>query len=143
MTREQIKQKYDGLQTKALKAAKQLSHMGDWACLFMSLCSIAEEQSDREMDIVTAYIKCLEAKYVDNEWTCLDQCAILQLLTGKKWTRRTVASLGVVADNEYTVEKWVRGKNTHFRRRYVDTVKDSKTVKYGKLDCYYIYKVEE
>ena len=70
------------------------------------------------------------------------QCMFLRDLTGDVWERQEMKSLpAVVPDNMYTVEKWVNPRTgfTHFRRRFMDTVKNSVTVKEGSLICYYGY----
>ncbi len=47
----------------------------------------------------------------------------------------------VINDNQFTIEKWFnpRTKFTHFKRRFVDTLQSSVTVKEGKVIEYYIY----
>lgn len=80
--------------------------------------------------------------WLRTDYTCEDSLAILESATGKKFLRKIVDKLpAVVKDNEFTVEKWYnpRTKYIHFKRRFVDTLKSSITVKEGSIKEYYIY----
>ena len=140
------KEKYIGLQSKLWSHSALLQSMGSYSCLFLSLCSIAEEYleetgNSKKLDILEAAIGCRERGLIDEEWTC-SSVEILDFLTGAKWGRQELKALPEkVPDNMYTVEKWYNKRTgfTHFRRRWGDTLKESVTVKEGKLVCYYAF----
>lgn len=82
--------------------------------------------------------------WLKEDYTCENSISILNSATEKKFSRRIVEKLpDVIKDNEFTVEKWYnpRTKYTHFKRRFVDTLKSSVTVKEGKIKEYYIYSI--
>lgn len=137
-----VKERYDGLQTLFLAA-----HQG--ACHFLTLCSIADEyRHDHDMpyvDLIWAIRVCRSRQLIDDEFYVLDDGTnVLKLLTnGKKWTRKDVEKLGEIRDNDYTEAEWFNPRTgyTHFRRRYVDTLRDSVTVKEGYIKKYRVYTV--
>jgi len=136
MTQNAIERRYKGVQTFLTEG-----------CLFLSLCSIAEQVANMHIDILSAIQYAKAEGWIDanNDMTKASQCALLGFLTGKKWHREELTALpNPVPDEMYTVEKWLNPKNgfTHFRRRFVDTVADSVTVKMGKLVSYYGYVYE-
>lgn len=137
MTRlqEQICDIYDGLQTKL---------GNEDACHFLCLCSIAHEFTGKPVDVLGTITK-VHGKWMETGYYVTDALAILKMLTGHKWTIRKVPMLPpVIKDNEYTELLWENPKTgrQHFTRRYVDTVKNSKTVKDGYVKEYRIYTVE-
>jgi hypothetical protein len=134
-----VKERYDGIQTAFFNANR-------YACLFLSLLSIAEDVTGNPSDFIGMYKLCLKKHWIDKEFACLDQCAILKYLTGKTWKREVLTFLPLpVPDNMYTVEKWYnpRTKFTHFKRRFVDTITGSITVSEGKIKKYYCYTMED
>lgn len=136
MTQNAVEQRYKGVQTFLTEG-----------CLFLSLCSIAEQVANMHIDILSAIQYAKTEGWIDanNDMTKTSQCALLEFLTGKKWHREEFTTLpNPVPDEMYTVEKWRNPKNgfTHFRRRFVDTLTDSVTVKMGKLVSYYGYEYE-
>lgn len=134
-----IKERYNGIQTVFEKA-------GDYACLFLSLLSIAEEYTGLPVDFIVAYRKCIELGLIEKDFYCNDQEKMLYELTGKKWKKTVVKELpDLVPENMYTVEKWHNDRTgfTHFKRRGFDTLENSATVKEGKIIEYYCYSVEE
>ena len=145
-----IRQKYIGLQTRLKERSRMLSCMGDYSCLFLCLCSIAEEWFEElfgdfkkglTLDMAEFALECREKGYIDDEWTCRTE-DILRLATGVAWRKAEVKELpAVVPDEMYTVEKWYNPRTgyTHFRRRWGDTVKDSVTVREGQLVGYYTF----
>ena len=138
-----IKERYDGLQT-LFKAAYES------ACHFLTLCSIADEyRADHKLpyiDLIWAIRTCRSRQLIDDEFYVKDDgTGVLKLLTdGQKWSRKDVAKLGKVGDNDYTEAEWFNPRTgyTHFRRRYVDTLRDSVTVAEGYIKQYRIYTVE-
>ena len=142
-----IKEKYAGLQSAAKKDAALLACMGDYACLFLCMCSIADEynrahHNGRTVDVVALALRCHAAGYIDGEWTVKNQCAVLELATGVRWKKAIAPALpDPVPEEMYTVEKWYNKRTgyTHFRRRGYDTVENSVTVRDGARECYYTY----
>ncbi len=118
-----------------------------YACFFLSLLSVAEEQRAAQgqafpqVDLLDAARYCREKGWIDDEFTVKYDCKILAWLTGRKVTKEVVDRLGAVKGNQYTVEKWLAadGKSNHFRRRYFYVYNDSRTVKEGTRMCYYVY----
>lgn len=134
MTQEAVIRRYAGAQTFLTEG-----------CLFLSLCSIAEQVTNMHIDILSAIQHAKSEGWIDqnNDMTEASQCALLEFLTGKKWHREELSDLpNPVPDEMYTVEKWCRAKTTHFRRRFVDTLTKSVTVARGKLSGYYGYVYE-
>lgn len=129
------KDRYTSLQTI-------LGNCYQWGCLFLCLCSIAEEQSGKHVDLIDA-IKVSQAKgWLSASFDVNDNLSILEYLTGKKWSRNTVNSLPhSISTNEYTVAIYYNKRTgfKHFRRRGYDTLESSVTVKEGTLIGYYIY----
>ncbi len=149
MNANKLREKYIGLQTKMLKSADDIKQFGDYSCLFLCLCSIAEEYNESHhsryrVDILADYLACRSKGYIGDEFFVKDSTAVLEYLTGQKWKREIVESLPEpVPDNMYTVERWYNQKTryTHFRRRWGDTLVDSNTVRNGKLTNYYLFTV--
>ena len=135
-----VKERYNGIQTVFEKA-------GDYACLFLSLLSIAEEYTGLPVDFIVAYRKCIELGLIEKDFFCNDQEKILYELTGAKWTKTVVKELPdhPVPENMFTVEKWFNERTglTHFKRRMFDTLESSVTVKEGYIKEYYCYEAEE
>lgn len=134
------KQRYQGIQS-TLKIA------GDNACHFLTLLSIAEEESEAPIDLIEAIRITQKMKWMNSEFTVTvaGSLALLEYYTDKKWTRREVKVLpSVIKDNEYT-EAVYKNDNTgfnHYRRRGYDTLNHSVTVAEGYIEKYYIYTCE-
>lgn len=149
MNANKLREKYIGLQTKMLKSADDIKQFGDYSCLFLCLCSIAEEYNESHhnryrVDILADYLACRSKGYIGDEFSVKDSTAVLEYLTGQKWKREIVEALpDTVPDNMYTVERWYNQNTryTHFRRRWGDTLVDSNTVRNGKLTNYYLFTV--
>ena len=142
------REKYIGLQSKIFREKKFLGCMGDYSCLFLCLCSIAEEfldsqhYVDMKVDVLSSALWAKDAGLLGDDWTCRDSVKILEGLTGFRWKREEVKKLpAVLARESFSVEKWYNKKTgfTHFRRRWGDTLDDSKTVKNGVLVCFYVF----
>lgn len=129
MTHNEIKRRYAGVQTFLTDG-----------CYFLALMSIAEEVSGSPIDLLSAIALCRAEGWVTDDAYVNNPTAILHAFTGKRWTHKESTSLpDTVPDNMYTIQKWERGTTTHFRRRYVDTLKDSVTVKLGTIHSYYLF----
>ena len=136
-----MRSRYEGIQNYVMSARD--------SCFFLSLLSVAEEERDRrgvrnpQLDFLDSIRKCIDKKYIGYDYFVRDDCAILTLLTGFKCTKEVVQEVGIVKANQYTIEKWVRGDKTHFRRRGWDVYKNSDTVRYGYRMCTYKYTFED
>lgn len=138
MNEKDVKNRYEGIQT-ALKMA------GDYACLFLSVLSIAEEYTGLPVDFIVAYRKCIDLGLIEKDFFCNDQEKILYELTGTKWKKSVLKELPEsVPESMFTVEKWYNPRTgfTHFKRRGFDTLERSITVKEGKISEYYCYEAE-
>ena len=133
--------RYDGIQNYIMRAGE--------SCFFLTLLSIAEEERERNdwnyphIDFLDAVRACVDKKWLWKDFTVYDDCKILSYLTSMKVTKEVVQDVGIVKANQYTVEKWVWGDRTHFRRRGWDVYKDSMTVENGYRMCTYKYTFEE
>lgn len=118
-------------------------------CHFLTLCSIAEEalqwinrNDNIKVDLIDAVNLAFDKYLIDAGYDVKNNCGLLEALTpGHHWTQTTVYELTNVMDNEFTevVYKNPRNNFKHYRRRSVDTLKDSVTVKEGYILEYRIY----
>ena len=135
MNFSKLKSRYSGIQTKLLK-------IGSDGCLFLCLCSIIEEVTGFPCDIIGILQESLAKGWLKKDFTVSDSLALLQEYTGKKFRRVEVSTLPTeIKDNEFSIEHWFN-PNTgyeHFKRRFVDTLTTSVTVKEGVIAEYYIY----
>lgn len=130
------KTRYSGIQS-------ELKVCGSEGCHFLSLLSIAEEVIKEPIDLLDAIRLAKDNNLIDDEFTVLDNCALLCVLTGKSWRQSEVGTLpDIILDNEYTEVIYYnpRTKFKHYRRRGFDTLKNSVTVKEGRVFAYRIYK---
>ena len=138
-----IQERYEGLQTL-------FGTMKDEACHFLVLCSIADEyllsHGYPAIDLINIIRVSQKRKWItDDFYVQNDGTPILSYLTGRKWTRKEVVKLPIIRDNDYTEAIWYNPRTTyhHYRRRYFDTLVNSKTVAEGRIEKYYIYTVED
>lgn len=136
MNRQKLIARYKGVQTFLTEG-----------CLFLSLLSIAEESRSKPFDCLDIIEYSRKMGYIDekNEMSEDGQVSLLRDLTGKRWKRRIMKELPrSVPDEMFIVEKWLNPRTgfTHFRRRFVDTLTNSITVKEGALVAYYGYIYE-
>ena len=137
-----MKSRYEGIQNYIMHA--------DESCFFLTLLSVAEEERKRRgwvdseipIDFLAAVRECMDMGWLRNDFTVVNDCAILKRYTTHKCTKEVVQDVGIVKANQYTVEKWAWGDRTHFRRRGWDVYKNSQTVKYGYRMCTYKYTFE-
>ena len=136
MNLSQIKSRYTGIQTK-------LKEIHESGCLLLALCTIIEEVTGKEADLIGIIQESRAKGWLEADYTVKDSLAILNAFTGKRFKRRIVKKLpDIIGDNEFTIEKWKNDRTgfTHFKRRFVDTLISSVTVKEGYICEYYIYK---
>lgn len=135
MNLSRIKSRYAGIQSK-------LEGMDKTGCLFLCICTIIEEVTGLPCDIIGILQESMAKGWLDKDFTVKNSPAILHEYTGKKFRRVEVSTLpSVIKDNEFSIEHWVNpntGKE-HFKRRFVDTLTSSVTVKEGYIKEYYIY----
>ncbi len=134
-----VKERYQAIQTK-------LKVCGEEGCLFLSLLSIAEEISNKQIDLITAYNIAIENKYMLQDFYMLNQEGFIAKLVSKPIKKEIFKSLpDQVPNNMYTIEKWYnpRTRLIHFRRRVFDTLENSTTVKEGYIKEYYCYSIME
>jgi hypothetical protein len=135
MDLSKIKSRYSGVQTR-------LKNISDYGCLFLALCTIIEEVTGKEADIIGMIQLSRQKGWLSADYTVEDSIAILNEYTGKSFKREIFDFLpDTIRDNEFTIEKWYNPRTgyTHFKRRFVDTLLSSVTVKEGRIKEYYIY----
>ena len=146
MTINAIKKRYEGIQTL-------MKNFSDSSCNLLSLCTIIEEVSGQPADLIgivqwgrnTKINKNSSTNIIDDDWTVNDNFAVLSKFSGKKkWKRTEVTELPKkIKDNQFTFEIWKKKPTDaamHVKRRFVDTLINSQTVKTGKIVKYYIYE---
>lgn len=134
-----LKQRYQNLQTL-------LEVCGTDGCHFLTLCSIAEEESHKPVDLIDAIKVSIDKGWFTRDFWGKDAEAFLGYLTKKRWTRREVPVLhSSVKSYEYTEANWYNPRTgyRHHRRRGFDTIENSITVKEGYIESYYIYTCED
>lgn len=118
-----------------------LWHMQD-ACYFLCLLSIAEEYLDKKVDLLDSARYCMKQGWINKDFFVNDPERILKWLCDASDVRwKMVQSVGILKDNEYSLEKWKCGEKTHFKRRYFDVYNDSSTVKNGVRLGYYVFTI--
>lgn len=135
VTRNTIKIRYEGIQSL-------LKNISSGGCLFLCLLTIIEEVTGEVADVFDIIQISMKSHWLTPEFEVKNSIAILETFTDKIWARREVPALpNVINDNEFTIERWFNPntKLEHFKRRFVDTWFDSKTVREGFLKEYYIY----
>ena len=145
MTITQIKNRYNGIQTL-------MKNFSDSSCNLLSLCTIIEEITKKPADLIgivqwgrNTKVKGSSKFVIDSDWTVNDNFAVLSKFSGKKkWRRTEVDKLpDKIAENQFTFEIWKKkpaDAAMHVKRRFVDTLINSLTVKTGKIVKYYIYE---
>ena len=141
----EIKERYNGIQTL-------MKNFSDSSCNLLSLCTIIEEITGKPADLIgivqwgrNTNIPHTKRPIIESDWTVNDNFAVLKKYTGKqKWKRTEVTKLpDKIADNQFTFEIWKKKPTDiamHVKRRFVDTLINSQTVKVGSIVKYYIYE---
>ena len=145
MTIPEIKARYNGIQT-------MMKNFSDSSCNLLSLCTIIEEITGKPADLIgivqwgkSTKVTNSNKNVIDDDWTVNDNFAILSKFSGKtKWKRTEVTKLpDNIKDNQFTFEIWKKKPTDaamHVKRRFVDTLINSQTVKIGSIAKYYIYE---
>lgn len=135
MNISQLKSRYAGIQTK-------LKNIDTDGCLFLCLCTIIEEITGKPADIIGIIQESKAKGWLGDDFNVKDSLELLKAYTGKSWNRKECKTLpAVIKDNEFSIEVWKKKNSTakHFKRRFVDTLINSQTVKLGSISEYYIY----
>ena len=135
--------RYEGVQNLIMHANE--------SCYFLCLLSVAEEERKRlgwsdaavPVDFLDAVRVCRDRGWLAEDFSVMYDIRILEWLTGRKVTKEVTQEPGIVRGCQYTIEKWLWGKKTHFRRRGWDVYTNSQTVKNGTRMCYYKYTFKE
>lgn len=139
-----VKDRYEGFQTL----------MGNYnkdGCHFTVLLTIIEEKMQElfpeyKVDFIEAVRLCMSKGWLKEDFYVTDAIKILNFFTGYKWSRRKEEKLPLkLKNNEWTECNYYnpQTKREHFRRRTIDSLMDSVTVKNGYIKYYYIYTCEE
>ena len=126
--------------------------LGDSSCYFLSILNIAERVTKKDYgfpEIVDIATEAARRKYLklnvkdlaaDDNFYVLEPAKILELATGLKWTQTWQPASYKVKRGEYAIKCYVNGNYTHFNSDDFDSLQNSVTVKYGKLDSYRIFR---
>ena len=129
-----------------------MKNFSDSSCNLLCLCTIIEEITGKPADLIgivqwgrTTLVEHTSYYVISEDWTVNDNFAILSHFTNKKrWKRSESTTLPKnVKDNQFTFEIWKKKPEDaamHVKRRFVDTLINSQTVKNGKIVKYYIYE---
>lgn len=130
-----MRSRYEGLQNRLWGIRE--------GCFFLSLLSVAEEFNCKKVDFIDAVNMAFEKKWLKDDYTVLNDVALLEWLTGRKVRKEVIVECGIVKANQYTIAKYVNreGDRNHFRRRGWDVYENSKTVREGHVMCYYVYTI--
>jgi len=137
--------RYAGIQDK-------LKNIDKYGCHFLTLCSIAEEANQLltgnklvKVDLIDAINLAISKNLINEDYEVQNNCGLLNFLTsGHTWAQTTVKILpNVIKSNQFTEVVFYndRTKFKHYRRRSVDTLFNSTTVKEGYVLEYRIYTV--
>ena len=131
-----IKARYENLQQIALNCSK-------YGCFFCSLLSIIEEYTGKKLDIIDSYYKCINAKVMNDNFLVLDKVKLLELFTIDYVHFRLSKNINEkIADNEYTIIKYSKNGKTHFKRKYIQTYKNSSLTNSKYFECLYIFSFD-
>ena len=131
-----IKARYENLQQIALNCSK-------YGCFFCSLLSIIEEFTGKKLDIIDSYYKCINAKVMNDNFLVLDKVKLLELFTIDYVHFRQSKNINEkIADNEYTIIKYSKNGKTHYKRKYIQTYKNSLLSNSKYFECLYIFSFD-
>jgi len=139
---------FPGLQTFFQEA-------GEAACYALCIAKIAEKITGKAIEPLEALLSGIEHKLIYYNWGSpedpdnfyvSDAEKFLTLLAGRRATVIKTDNANYRAGpNEYIVERWERPTAktvySHFRLPYWDSLRDSQTVKNGKLASLRVFKV--
>lgn len=123
--------------------------LGDWGCYFLCLIEIAERCTGNKFDVIETAIMVSKKGYMklditnlkdDDNFYILHPEKILEYLTGNKWVCTWQPATYIPTPEDYVIRCNKRGRTTHFNMSDFDSLQNSVTVKYGKLDSYRIFR---
>jgi len=129
---------------------------GEAACYALCIAKIAEKMTGKAVEPLEALLGGIERKLIRYNWGDPDDPdnfyvndaeKFVGLLTGRRATViKTDGANYRPAPNEYVVERWERPTPklvySHFRLPDWDSLRDSQTVKYGKLASLRVFRLE-
>jgi hypothetical protein len=123
-----------------------LGEAGEAACYALDIIEIAERERGQRLDPVGALCQGIERGYIyynendpdDNGNFFVENPAmLLAIFAGGRWTVEKAGPDYVPARGEYVVDRWERVRTGavtgHFRLPDWDSLRNSQTVKYGKI----------
>jgi hypothetical protein len=136
---------FEGIQTF-------LDEGGDAACYALDVLKIAEKATGFKIDVIETLCVCIDKKYIyynwentldNNNFFMNDPAAMLSFFTGKKWAVTKESADYAVNPGEYAVDYWQKPDLSpgHFRLPDWDSLKDSKTVKIGKITSRRVFRL--
>ena len=135
-----IQERYSGIQTV-------MGMCNKYGCHFLVLLTIIEEVTIKNVDLIEAIRISMSKGWMKSDFEVRDGIAILNYFTGKEWTRseRLTKLPAIIKQNQFTEANYYnpRTKMEHFRRRNLDTLTSSVTVKEGSIRYYYIYEYKD
>jgi len=128
---------------------------GEAACYALCIAKIAERITGNAIEPIDALLGGIERKFIHYNWSDPEDPdnfyvnnpeAFLCLLTGKRATVIKTDNINYrPASNEYIAERWERPTAkmvySHFRLQEWDSLRDSQTVKYGKLVSLRVFRL--
>ena len=117
-----------------------IKNLYESGCYFLCICEIAERHTGRPVDIIKTAVKALEEGWIEEDFTILRPAQILEYLTEKSWVCIKSEKESKEPDS-YTVQCYKNNRTgyTHFRMEDWDSLKDSVTVREGKIISYRIF----
>ena len=87
------------------------------------------------------YIKFNKSDFKDSDnFYILDPATILELLTDSKWTVSIQPASYQPTSGDYVVQCYRYAYKTHFKMEDFDSLQNSRTVKYGYIDSFRIFR---
>lgn len=136
---------FEGIQTF-------LDEGGDAACYALDILKIAEKITNFKIDVIETLCVCIEKKFIYYNWeNAADNdnffvklpAEMLSFLVGKTYTVSKETAEYVLKAGEYAVDYWQKPDLSpgHFRLPDWDSLKNSKTVKVGKITSKRIFRL--
>jgi hypothetical protein len=122
-----------------------IKSIGDSGCLVLCMIKIAEIHRQRIYNPFEVISRALEEDWLSEDMFVKNPEAIMQFLTDERWEySHNSISTPRVNGKVYCIERWERsttaGTTSHFRLPEWDPLKDSQTVKYGRIASYRILR---
>lgn len=138
------------MKIKEVKALQDLAYcVGQWGCYLICLCSIAEEITGREVDVLKAAKELIDIKAVDYDWArpkayrncmyVLDANKVLSHLGCDGYYIDKQGELPKGYDGKYVVRHTFNGM-THFTLPDYDPMTMNPVVASGRITAYYLVR---